>query len=210
MSTLVEAPPQSVTTHIYSHPDHPRHNEEYLVDAVLNRDPLAIRRFWVRINPFIDTFASDRSWADYNAARQRGRYLIERNNFESLARWNRQTRSLTQHIDFLLKEELRKELVRRRHVAQSNPLLLAAIEESIEELPAGQYWLLRKLVCERISRKRVMVMLPDCPEMKIRSFSSLGTSYGRALNRLYRVCPKKYKPIVGEFISTRKRSGRSR
>lgn len=210
MSTPVESPSQSVTTHIYSHPDHPRHNEGYLVDAVRHRDPLALRQFWVRINPFIDAFASDRSWADYNVARQRGRDLIERDNFESLTRWNRQTRSLTQYIDFLLKEELRQELIRRRRIAQNDPRLLMAIEESIEELPTGQYWLLRKLIRERVSRKRVMAMLPECPEMKIRSYSSLGTTYSRALNRLYRVCPTKYKPIVGEFLATRKRGGRFR
>jgi len=196
--------------HIYSHTEHPRFNEQSLVDAVCQGDPSAIRKFWLRINPFIETFASDRTWADYDAACRRGQELIASNGFECLKNWNNDTRSLNQHVDHILREELRRERLRRRNSANNDPLVLAAIDESIDDLPWGQYWLLRKLIRDRVSRKRVMTMLNECPEIRIQSFSSLGTTYSRALNRLHRVCPEKYRRAVGEFIHTRQRSGRRR
>lgn len=210
MSTQTKHCNVPAVVHIYSHTGHRHHNEQHLVDAVVKGDPLAIRKFWLRINPFIEVFASDRMWEDYEAALRRGREIIERGGFECLKSWNSGKRSLTQHVDRILREELRRELLRRRDSAKNDPLVLAAIEESVDNLPSGQYWLLRKLIKDRVSRKRVMTMLNECPEIRIQSFSSLGTTYSRALGRLHRVCPEKYRRAVGEFIHTRQRSGRYR
>ncbi len=207
--TFTHESPAGVSS-IFSRPEHPVHQDRQLVERVRAGDAVAVRRFWARVEPFISNFASDPLWIDSNDAVDRGRMLIEQNRFEILQKWNPRTRSLIQHIDYFLRETLRLELARRRKMSQQDPNIITAIEESIEELPAQHYWILNKIVKERVRRKKLMSMLGECPEVRIKSSASIGATYSRALKRLHKVCPEQYRDSVGSFINARQRSGRYR
>ena len=195
---------------IFSHPRHPVHQDCQFVERIRAGDAVAVRRFWSRVEPFISNFASDPMWIDSDDAVDRGRMLIEQNGFEVLQKWNPRTRSLIQHIDYFLREALRLELARRRKMSHQDPNIVTAIEESIEELPAQHYWILNKIVKERVRPKKLISMLGECPEVRIKSSASIGATYSRALKRLHKVCPEQYRDSVVSFINARQRSGRYR
>jgi hypothetical protein len=195
---------------IFSHPRHPVHQDRLLVDSIRAGDAVALKRFWSRVEPFISNFASDPMWGVNDDAFCHGKTLIEYNGFEVLRKWNPRARSLIQHIDYFLREALRRERLARRQQVRKDPNIVNAIEESVEELPAQHYWILKKIVKDGVRPKKIMTMLNECPEVQIRSVASIGTTYSRALKRLHRVCPDQYRESVGMFINSRQRSGRYR
>ena len=208
-NTFTHELPAGVSS-IFSRSGHPVHQDRQLVERVRAGDAVATARFWARVEPFISNFASDPMWAESDDAVGRGRMLIEQNGFEVLQKWNPRTRSLIQHIDYFLREALRLELARRRKTSRQDPNVVTAIEQSIDDLPAQHYWILKKLVNERVRRKKLMSMLGECPEARIKSPASIGATYSRALKRLHKVCPEEYRESVGSFINARQRSGRYR
>ena len=210
MTNISAATLPSNVVDIFSHPRHPVHADQRMVDGALRGDDSAIQKLWIRLTPYIESFASDPMWESHEAALQHGRSLIQQNQFVVLHKWNPKARSLTQHVDYFLREALRRERLARRQEVRKDPSIVNAIEESVEELPAPHYWILKKIVKDGVRPKKIMTMLNECPEVQIRSVASIGTTYSRALKRLHRVCPDQYRESVGMFINSRQRSGRYR
>lgn len=208
-TTVIDKLPAGVTD-LFSHPGHPVHKDRQLVERVRAGDAVAARELWARVEPFISNFASDPMWLESDDAGRLGRALIEKNEFEVLQKWNPRTRSLIQHIDYSLREALRLELSQRRRISRQDPNIVTAIEKSVEDLPAQHYWILKKIVKDQVRPKRLMSMLDECPEVRIKSPASIGATYSRALKRLHKVCPEQYRESVGSFINARQRSGRYR
>jgi hypothetical protein len=200
----------ATVTPITIHPNHPIHLDQALVARVLQGNPIAIRRLETRVKPYVENFASDPFWADYTVAFQRGMDLISRDHYASLRRWNPQVRSLSQHIDYLLRFELREEMAQRRTMVRHSLDLIAAIKASVNDLSDTHYWLLSKILIDGIRPKRLMSMMSLCPDLRLTSIGSIGSTYSRALRRLLVVCPIEYQSTVAEFIHTRQRSGRYR
>ena len=44
---------------IFSHPRHPVHADQRMVEGALRGDGSAIQKLWVRLTPYIESFASD-------------------------------------------------------------------------------------------------------------------------------------------------------
>jgi hypothetical protein len=193
---------------ITSHPAHPVHSDMALVKGVLNGDPMSIRRFQHRIRPYVDTFASDPFWCDYSTAFQRGMEIIAADRYYIMRRWNPERRSLGQHIDYLLRRNLREEMSQRRFDIRNSSLLAEAIKASVDRLSDTHYWILSKILIEGIRPKRLLSIVNECPDVRLRSMGSIGSTYSRALHRLQKVCPKEYQETVNEFIHTRQKSGR--
>lgn len=200
----------ATVTPITIHPNHPIHLDQALVARVLQGNPSAIRRLEARVRPYVENFASDPFWADYTVAFQRGIDLIARNHYASLRRWNPQVRSLSQHIDYLLRFELREEMAQRRTTIRQSLDLIKAIKASVNDLSDTHYWLLSKILIDGIRPKRLVSMMSQCPDLRLTSLGSIGSTYSRALRRLLVVCPIEYRSTVAEFIHIRQRSGRYR
>jgi hypothetical protein len=201
-------PSSATIVPITSHPDHPIHSDMALVKGVLNGDPISIRRFQYRIRPYVDTFASDPFWCDYGTAFQRGMDVIAADQFYSMRRWNPERRSLGQHIDHLLRRNLRDEMAQRRIGIRESFLLTEAIKASVDSLSDTHYWILSKILIEGIRPKRLLSLVNECPDIRLRSMGSIGSTYSRALRRLREVCPQEYQETVDEFLHTRQKSGR--
>ncbi len=200
----------ATVTPITIHPNHPIHLDQALVARALQGNPIAIRRLETRIKPYVENFASDPFWADYTVAFQRGMDLISRDHYASLRRWNPQVRSLSQHIDYLLRFELREEMAQRRTTVRQSLNLIKAIKASVNDLSDTHYWLLSKILIDGIRPKRLISIMSQCPDLRLTSLGSIGSTYSRALRRLLMVCPIEYQSTVAEFIHTRQRSGRYR
>lgn len=202
--------PCATVTPITIHPKHPIHLDQALAARVLQGNPIAIRRLETRVKPYVENFASDPFWADYTVAFQCGMDLIARDHYASLRRWNPQVRSLSQHIDYLLRFALREEMAQRRTTVRQSSNLIKAIKASVNDLSDTHYWLLSKILIDGIRPKRLMSMLSQCPDVRLKSLGSIGSTYSRALRRLLAVCPIEHRSTVSEFIHTRQRSGRYR
>lgn len=190
------------------HPKHPIHDDLRLAQSVLNGDAKAIEQFSRRLLPYIDDHASDPIWETVEAGRAHGVAVLHGNNYDWLQRWRPRTRSLSQHIQHLLQKELTSEIVRRRNAIKENPQVAEAIESCRDELSDTHYWILKKLVVDGTALKQLPKYFNECPEIRLLSPNSIGTTYRRALQRLESVCADKHKPLVLEFRRTRKRSGR--
>lgn len=202
--------PCATVTPITIHPNHPIHLDRALIARVLRGDPTAIQTLQARAEPYLDNFASDPFWTDYAVALQHGRDLIAQDHYAGLRRWNPQARSLSQHIDHLLRCELREVMGQRRTTVRQSKDLAQAIKASVNDLSDTHYWLLSKILIDGIRPKRLMSMLSQCPDVRLKSLGSIGSTYSRALRRLLAVCPIEYRSTVAEFIRTRQRSGRYR
>ena len=200
----------ATVTPITIHPNHPIHTDKTLIARVLQGDPRAILNLEARVKPYVESFASDPFWLDYAVAFQHGADLIKRDNYASLRHWNPHVRSLSQHVDHLLRCELRTVMGQRRTMARQNEDLIKAIRASVSDLSDTHYWLLSKILIDGIRPKRLMSLLSQCPDVRLKSPGSIGSTYGRALRRLLTVCPIEYRSTVAEFIRTRQLSGRYR
>ncbi len=202
--------PYATVIPITRHPNHPIHLDQALIVRVLQGDAVAIQGFEVRVTPYVENFASDPAWADYSVAFQRGMALIARDRYASLRHWKPQVRSLSQHIDYLLRRDLQEEMAQRRVTVRQSVDLSNAIKASVNDLTDTHYWILTKIIIEGVRPKRLSAMVLQCPDLKLRSAASIGSTYSRALRRLSAVCPEQYRSAVSEFIATRQRSGRYR
>ena len=202
-------PSQSATViPITIHPNHPIHTDKTLIASALQGDRRAILSLETRIKPYIENFASDPFWIEYAAAFKYGMDFIAQDNYASLRRWNPRVRSLSQHIDYLLRCELRKLIGERRTIIRQSKDLAIAIRASANDLSDTHYWLLSKILIDGIRPKRLISMISQCPDLRLTSLGSIGSTYSRALRRLLMVCPIEYRSTVAEFIHTRQRSGR--
>lgn len=192
------------------HPNHPIHRDQALVAQVLRGDQTACQQLEARIKPYIENFASDPSWDDYATAYQRGIDRVSQNNYQSLRDWNPTVRSLNQYIDYLLRRELTAEMATRRHHIRQSRALSQAIKASINDLSDTHYWVLTKILIDGVRPKRLIALVDQCPEVKLRSVGSIGSTYSRAIRRLLAVCPVEFRATVAELLRTRQRSGRYR
>lgn len=193
---------------IREHSRHPIHRDRALVEKLRSGDASAIRQLRQRAKPYIENFASDRYWKNSVDAYDRGWKILENQQFSIFNNWNPQARSLSQHIEYTLRNELRKEIFHQREKVRRSSNLAEAVKRSIDHLSETHYWILIKILVERIRPKKLLRMLADCPDVRIRSLGSIGSTYSRALQKLQKVCPAEYRDLVDDFIRTRQRSGR--
>lgn len=204
----IDAIGPSNITPISRHLRHPSHEDKKLVEAVLRGDLEAIRKFDRRIKPFLEIHASDESWESYDIGYADGLTVLRRNGFEFLRRWNPEKRTLVHLIHSTLTKSLTTLRLSRRHAVADHPHLKKAIKACQSDLSDTHYFVLYKRLINGIPLKQLPKYFHECPELRLASVSSLGTTYSRALKRLEKVCPEEYKEVVLEFCRTRKKSGR--
>lgn len=198
---------ESRVSSITHHPRHPVHQDRKLVQSVLAGEQSAIRKLLDRAAPFIESFASDRLWSSYSAGYQEALALLARNGYQHLQGWNGEHASLNRHLESFFRSALVGILKARRGVIAMDARLGQAIRASINDLSDTHYWLLCKILIDKIPQKQVLRFANELPELRIESIGSIGSTYSRALQRLEKVCPRDYYDVVSEFIKTRKRSG---
>ncbi len=203
----VEPTPTRNVLNLSKHPRHPSHADKKLVDGVLRGDLDAIRKFDHRIAPFLEVHASDETWESYEIGYADGIEILRRNGFEFLRQWNPEKRTLAHLIQSTLAKSLTALRLSRRHAIENHPDLKEAIKAAQSDLSDTHYFVLEKRLVKGISSKQLPKYFHECPELRLASFNSLGTTYSRALKRLVKVCPEEYKAVVLEFCRTRKKSG---
>ena len=193
---------------ITDRPGHPVHADIRLVEGVLSGNPTNIAKLGRRLEPFIDCHASDQSWPDASAGRRHGIAAIQHKNYDCLRRWNPNIRTLTQQIQITLHKALTAEMVQRRKTCLSDPRLGPMIEDSRSDLSDTHYWILKKVLIEKMPLKCIPKNFDECPELRLASANSVGSTYSRALRQLEKVAPSQYQSLIQELLRTRKRSGR--
>jgi hypothetical protein len=205
--SVKESPPASVI-HIAQHQKHPINEDLRLVEGVLKGSPTSCAQLSGRIEPFIECHASDQSWPDASTGRRHGVAAIQHNNYDCLRRWNPNIRTLTQQIQITLHKALTAELVKRRKACFSDRRLGPMIEDSRSDLSDTHYWILKKVLTEKMPLKCIPKYFDECPELRLASPNSVGSTYSRALRQLEKVAPSQYQYLIQELLRTRKRSGR--
>lgn len=205
--SVKESPPASVVN-IAQHAKHPTNQDLRLVEGVLKGSPASHAQFARRIQPFIECHASDQSWPDASTGRRHGIAAIQHKNYDCLRRWNPNIRTLTQQIQITLNKALTAELVQRRKACVSDRRLGSLIEESRSDLSDTHYWILKKVLIEKMPLKCIPKHFDECPELRLASANSVGSTYSRALRQLEKVAPSQYQSLIQELLRTRKRSGR--
>ncbi len=205
--SVKESPPASVVN-IAQHAKHPTNQDLRLVEGVLMGCNAALTQLGRRLEPFIECHASDQSWPDASTGRRHGVAAIQHKNYDCLRRWNPNIRTLTRQIQITLHKALTAELVRRRKACLSNPQLPLAIEACRSDLSDTHYWILKKILNEKVPLKQVPKYFGECSELRLASSQSVGSTFSRALRQLEKVAPTQYQPLIQELLRTRKRSGR--
>ena len=205
--SVKESPSASVFS-IAQHQKHPINEDLRLVEGVLKGCNAALTQLSRRIEPFIDCHASDQSWPDASSGRRHGIAAIQHKNYDCLRRWNPNIRTLTQQIQITLNKALTAELVQRRKACVSDRRLGSMIEESRSDLSDTHYWILKKVLIEKMPLKCIPKHFEECPELRLASANSVGSTYSRALRQLEKVAPSQYQSFIQELLRTRKRSGR--
>ena len=195
-------------TPISKHPRHPSQQDRKLIEGVIRGDRESIARFVKRIEPYLEIYASDRLWADFDTGYRHGWSVVSANAFELLRRWDPEKALLGQHVQGALTTSLTTLRLSRRKAAVAHPLLGKAIEACRDDLSDTHYFVLTKLIVQGVKPKQLSKYFSECPELSFQSINSIGTSFSRALKRLAKVCPEEYKEVVLEFCRTRKKSGR--
>ncbi len=193
---------------IMERPGHPVHADIRLVEGVLSGNLTNIAQLGPRLAPFIECHASDQSWPDASTGRRHGVAVIQHNNYDCLRRWNPNIRTLTQQIQITLNKALTAELVKRRKACVSDRRLGPMIEDSRSDLSDTHYWILKKVLIEKMPLKCIPKYFDECPELRLASPNSVGSTYSRALRQLEKVAPSQYQSLSQELLRTRKRSGR--
>jgi hypothetical protein len=208
--TDFDAPPLNTSkcAWITDRPGHPVHADIRLVEGVLSGNPTNIAKLGRRLEPFIDCHASDQSWPDASAGRRHGIAAIQHKNYDCLRRWNPNIRTLTQQIQITLNKALTAELVQRRKACVSDRRLGSLIEESRSDLSDTHYWILKKVLIEKMPLKCIPKYFNECAELRLASANSVGSTYSRALRQLEKIAPNQYQHLIQELLRTRKRSGR--
>ena len=205
--SVKESPPASVI-HIAQHQKHPINGDLRLVEGVLKGSPASCVQLSRRIEPFIECHASDQSWPDASTGRRHGVAVIQHNNYDCLRRWNPNIRTLTQQIQITLNKALTAELVKRRKACVADRRLGPMIEDSRSDLSDTHYWILKKVLIEKMPLKCIPKYFDECPELRLASPNSVGSTYSRALRQLEKLAPSQYQSLSQELLRTRKRSGR--
>jgi len=200
----------STVLSITTHRNHPIHDDRKLVTAIFSGDRAAMRKLVDRAVPFIENFATDAVWASYAEGQQYAAALLMRDSFFCLRRWDGERCPLNRFLDHFFRSALSKVIKERRQAVAADNNLYKAIRDSVDGLSDIHYWVLCKIVIEKVPQKKILQFADQLPELRIKSQSSIGTTYRRALHRLAKVCPPQYGDTVNEFINTRKRSGKLR
>jgi hypothetical protein len=195
-------------TPISKHPRHPSQQDRKLIEGVIRGDRESIARFVKRIEPYLEIYASDRLWADFDTGYRNGWSVVSANAFDILRRWDPEKSLLSQHIQSCLTNALTTLRIDRRKAAVADPLMAKAIVACRDDLTDTHFFLLTKLIIDGVKPKQLPKYFSECPELSFQSSNSIGTSFSRALKRLAKVCPEEYKEVVMEFFRTRKKSGR--
>jgi len=198
----------SIVSPITKHQNHPVHDDRKLVRAIFSGDRSALRKLVDRAAPFIENFATDAVWSSYSEGYQYALTLLMADNYFCLQRWDGDRCPLNRFLDHFFRSALSRVIKKRRQAVADNQNLYKAIRESVDALSDIYYWILCKIVIEKVPRKKILKFADQLPELRIKSQSSIGTTYCRALRRLAKVCPPQYVDTVNEFINTRKRSGK--
>ena len=125
-----------------------------------------------------------------------------------LRNWDPSKMPLPTYIRDQLDKVLTKERISRRDAVRLSPVMGHIIEICRNNLSDTYYWILIKCLVLGIKPKHLTRFFEECPEVRLRSVNSIGTTLSRALAQLEKVCPAEFQHVVIEYRRTRKRAGR--